>query len=85
MLTVKLDPKLRQQIKVLAADLGVSTSELVRQALRERVAGARTKRAPTVYERTRDLCGVAQTDDPQLSMRKMSELIRARHGKKRPC
>ena len=84
MLTVKLDPKLRQQIKVLAADLGVSTSELVRQALRERVAGARATRPPTVYERTRDLCGVAQTVDSQLSTGKMSELIRARHGKKRP-
>ena len=84
MLTVKLDPKLRQQIKVLAADLGVSTSELVRQALRERVAGARAKRAPTVYERTRDLCGAAQTYDPQLSTRRMSESIRARDGKKRP-
>ena len=83
MLTVKLDPKLRQQIKVLAADLGVSTSELVRQALRERIADAHSKRSPTVYERTRDLCGVAQTADSQLSSGKMSELIRARHGKKR--
>ena len=83
-LTVKLDPKLLQQIKVLAADLGVRTSELVRQALRERVAGARAKRAPTVYERKRDLCGVARTADPQRSTRKMSDLIRARDGKKRP-
>lgn len=84
MLTVKLDPKLRQQIKLLAADLGVTTSELVRQALRDQVAGARTKRPPTVYERTRDLCGVAHSGDPLLSAGKMSELIRARHGKKRP-
>ncbi len=84
MLTVKLDPKLHQKIKVLATNLGLSTSELVRQALMERIAGARAKREPTVYERTRDLCGVAKTDDPQLSTKKMSELIRARHGKKRP-
>lgn len=85
MLTVELDAKLHHQIKVLAADLGVSTSELVRQALRERIARAHAKRAPTVYERTQDLCGLAQSDDPHLSTTRMSELIRARHCKKRPC
>lgn len=85
MLTVKMDPKLRQQIKILAADLGISTSELVRQALKDRLAGARAKRPRTVYERTRDLCGVAQTADSRLSTRKMSELLRARDAKKRHC
>ena len=84
MLTVKLDPDLHQRIKVLATDLGLSTSELVRQALQERIAAARTTREPTVYERTRDLCGVATATDPQRSTKKMSELIRTPHGKNRP-
>lgn len=83
MLTVKIDPKLRAQVKALASDLGVSTSELVRDALRQRVARARRRRARSAYEATRDLCGVAETSDPELSARRMSTLVRARHGRTR--
>jgi hypothetical protein len=72
MLTVKLDPKLRAQIKALAAAIGVTTSELVRTALRERVAAGAAKRRGTAYEETRDLCGVAQTMDPNLSARSVT-------------
>ena len=36
-----------------------------------------------VYAATRDLCGVAETSDPGLSARRMSVLIRARHGRPR--
>lgn len=84
MLTVKIDPKLRAQVKALASDLGVSTSELVRDALKQRVARAGRPRARSTYEATRDLCGVAETSDPGLSARRMSGVIRARHGGSRP-
>jgi len=84
MLSVKIDPKLRAQVKALAADLGVSTSEVVRDALKQRVVQARRARARSTYEATRDLCGVAETSDPGLSARRMSTLIRARHGRTRP-
>jgi hypothetical protein len=84
MLSVKLDPKLRAQVKALAADLGVSTSELVRQALEQRVAEAKRRRRSSVYDATRDLCGIAEAADPGLSARRMSSLIRARHGRTRP-
>lgn len=83
MLSVKLDPKLRAQVKALAADLGVSTSELVRQALKQRIAEARRGRRGSVYDATRDLCGIAEAPDPGLSARRMSRLIRARHAGKR--
>ena len=84
MLTVKIDPKLRAQVKALAAELGVSTSELVRQALKERVKRSEHARSKSVYDATRDLCGVAETADPGLSERRMSLLIRERHGRTRP-
>ncbi len=83
MLTVKMDPKLHAQVKALAADLGVSTSELVREALKERVKRSKHARSKSVYEATRDLCGVAETADPGLSARRMSVLIRARHDRTR--
>jgi hypothetical protein len=83
MLTVKLDPKLKAQVRSLAAALGVSTSELVRQALKERVADAKTARRGTIHDATRDLCGIAETPDPGLSARRMSALIRERHARKR--
>lgn len=82
MLTVKIDPKLQAEVKALAADLGVSTSEIVREALKQRVAQARRPRARSAYEATRDLCGVAETSDPGLSARRMSALIRPRHGRR---
>jgi hypothetical protein len=84
MLSVKLDPKLRAQVKALAADLGVSTSELVRQGLKQRVAEARRGRRGSVYDAMRDLCGIAEAPDPGLSARRMSRLIRARRGRTRP-
>ncbi len=84
MLTVKIDPKLRAQVKALAADMGVSTSELVREALKERVKRSMGRRSKSVYGATRDLCGVADTADPGLSARRMSVLVRARHGRTRP-
>ena len=80
MLTVKIDPKLRAQVKALAADLGVSTSELVREALKQRITRSKRTRPRSAYETTRDLCGIAETSDPGLSARRMSVLIRARHG-----
>ncbi|MBI2961566.1 MAG: CopG family transcriptional regulator [Betaproteobacteria bacterium] len=83
MLTVKIDPKLRAQVKALASDLGVSTSELVREALKQRLAQSKRPRSRSVYAATRDLCGVAETTDPGLSARRMSELVRARHARAR--
>ena len=83
MLSVKLDPKLRAQVKALASELGVSTSELVREALEQHVERSKRPRAKSVYAATRDLCGVAETSDPGLSARRMSVLIRARHGRTR--
>ncbi len=83
MLTVKIDPRLRAQVKALAADLGVSTSELVREALKQRVAQSKRPRSKSVYAATRDLCGVAETSDPGLSAGRMSVLISARHGRTR--
>jgi hypothetical protein len=80
MLTVKIDPKLRAQVKSLAADLGVSTSELVREALKQRLARSKRPRPKSVYAATRDLCGIAETSDPGLSTRRMSVLMRMRHG-----
>ena len=84
MLTVKIDPKLRARLKALAAELGISTSELVRDALRQRVRHSKRPRSTSVYQATRDLCGVAETADPGLSARRMSALIRARNGRARP-
>ena len=83
MLTVKIDPRLRAQLKALAADLGVSTSELVREALKQRVAQSKRARPRSAYQATRDLCGIAETSDPGLSARRMSVLIRARPGRMR--
>jgi hypothetical protein len=83
MLTVKLDPKLKAQVRSLAAALGVSTSELVRQALQQRLAGAKAARRGSVHDATRDLCGIAEAPDPGLSARRMSTLIRERHARKR--
>lgn len=83
MLTVKIDPKLRAQVRALASELGLTTSELVREALRQRVAQRTRTRSTSVYEATRDLCGVAETSDPGLSSRRMSALMRARHGRTR--
>jgi predicted transcriptional regulator len=82
MLTVKLDPKLKARVRSLAAALGVSTSELVRQALQQRLAGAKAARRGTVHDATRDLCGIAEASDPGLSARRMSTLIRERHARK---
>ena len=84
MLTVKIDSRLRAQVRALAADLGVSTSELVREALKQRVARSKLARPRSAYQATRDLCGIAETSDPGLSARRMSTLIRARHGRTRP-
>lgn len=84
MLSVKIDPKLRAQVKALAADLGISTSELVRDALRQRLVRSRRPRLRSTYEATRDLCGVAETKDSGLSARRMSTLIRAGHGRAHP-
>lgn len=83
MLTVKLDEKLRAQVKALAADLGVSTSELVRDALMQRVAEAKRTRRKSVHDATRDLCGIAQAPDAGLSARRMSALLPARDARKR--
>lgn len=83
MLSVKIDPKLRARVKALAADLGVSTSELVRETLKQRLAQSKRRRPRSVYDATRDLCGVAETSDPGLSSRRMSALIRERHGRTR--
>ena len=83
MLTVKIDPKLRAQVKALASELGLSTSELVREALKQRVAQRTRSRSKSVFAATRDLCGVAETSDPELSSRRMSVLMRARHGRPR--
>jgi len=83
MLTVKLDPKLKAQVRSLAAALGVSTSELVRQALKQRLAGPKAARRGTVHDATRDLCGIAEASDPGLSCRRMSTLIRERDARKR--
>lgn len=83
MLTVKLDPKLKAQVRALAATLGVSTSELVRQALARRLADAKAERRGTADEVVRDLCGIAQAPDSGLSARRMSTLIRERHAGKR--
>lgn len=78
MLTVKLDSKLTARVKALAAELGVSTSELVREALRQRVERAAKRRPGSVYDATRDLCGIAKTADPGLSARRMSALLARR-------
>jgi hypothetical protein len=83
MLTVKLDPKLKAQVRSLAAALGLSTSELVRQALKQRLAGPKPARRGTVHDATRDLCGIAEASDPGLSSRRMSTLIRERDARKR--
>lgn len=83
MLTVKLDPRLRAEVKALAAELGVSTSEVVRDALRRRLDDTKRARDATVYEVTRDLCGIAKTPDPTLSAKRMSVLLRERHARKR--
>jgi hypothetical protein len=82
-LTIKIDPKLRAQVKALASELGLSTSELVRDALKQRVAQRTRSRAKSAFAATRDLCGVAETSDPGLSSRRMSVLMRARHGSPR--
>jgi predicted kinase len=84
MLTVKLDSKLRARVKALAAELGVSTSELVRDALRQRVERATKRRRGSIYDATRDLCGIAAAPDPGLSTRRMSTLVRERRARKRP-
>jgi predicted transcriptional regulator len=83
MLTVKLDRRLKAQVQSLAAALGVSTSELVRQALEQRLAGEKSMRRGTAHDLTRDLCGIAEAPDPGLSARRMSALIRERHARKR--
>jgi predicted transcriptional regulator len=83
MLTVKLDPKLKAQVRRLAAALGVNTSELVRQALKQHLAGPKAARRGTAHDATRDLCGIAEAPDPGLSGRRMSTLIRERHARKR--
>lgn len=83
MLTVKLDPKLKAQVRSLATALGVSTSELVRQTLKQRLAGSKGARRSTVHDTTRDLCGIAEAPDSGLSARRMSTLIRERHARKR--
>ncbi len=72
MLTVKLDPKLKAQVRSLAATLGVTTSELVRQALKQRLAGAKAARRRTAHDATRDLCGIAEAPDPGLSARRVA-------------
>ena len=76
-LTVKIDPRLRAQVRALASELGVTASELVREALRQRVAQRTRSRSKSVFAATRDLCGVAETSDPELSSRRMSVLMRA--------
>lgn len=83
MLSVKLNPRLRAEIKALAAELGISTSELVRDALQRRVKERKTSRRGTVYAATRDLCGVAEAPEPGLSAQRMSVLLRERHDRKR--
>ena len=83
MLTVKLDPKLKAEVRALAAALGVSTSELVRQALKQRLAGAKVVRRGAVHHAIRDLCGIAEAFDPGLSARRIGTLIRERHARKR--
>ena len=83
MLSVKIDPRLRAEIKALAAELGISTSELVRETLKRRVEERKAGRRETVHAATRDLCGVAEAPEPGLSARRMSVLLRERHGRKR--
>ena len=83
MLSVKLDPRLRAEIKALAMELGMSTSELVRDALQRRLNERKSNRAGTVYAATRDLCGVAEAPEPGLSARRMSVLLREQHARKR--
>ncbi|MCC7484376.1 MAG: ribbon-helix-helix protein, CopG family [Burkholderiales bacterium] len=84
MLTVKLDPALRARVKALAAELGISTSELVRDALLRRLSESRGTRRGTVYAATRDLCGVAEAPEPGLSARRMSVLLRERRARGGP-
>jgi hypothetical protein len=81
MLTVKLDPKLHAQVKALAAELGMSTSELVRDALLHRLNEPGRGRRGTIYAATRDLCGVAEAPEPGLSARRMSVLMRERRAR----
>lgn len=83
MLSVKLDPQLRAEIQALAAELGISTSELVRDALQRRLKERKTGRAGTVYAATRDLCGVSEASEPGLSAQRMSVILRERHARKR--
>jgi putative addiction module component (TIGR02574 family) len=50
---------------------------------RERPGPARRPRGRSAHAATRDLCGIAETADPGLSARRMSDLLRARHGRPR--
>ncbi len=75
MLSIKMDRDLEIALETLAAKEGITKSEFVRQALQWRVARARQRKA-TIYDLTKDLCGKAVSRDPQLSTRRMRDLLK---------
>lgn len=79
MLTVKMEASLEAEVKTAAALEGLSKSEFVRRALRERSQKIKSGSKASIYELTKDLCGRATSADPELSTKKVSDLIRKSH------
>jgi Arc/MetJ-type ribon-helix-helix transcriptional regulator len=81
-LTVRLDEKTRQRIKRIARRKRVSTSEVVRQAIK--AWAERQEPAGSLYEAMADLIGVVNGGDPTRSSdigRKFAKHLRNRRRK----
>jgi len=88
--TVRLDRRTEDRLRVAARRRGVTRSEVIREALR---AGAKKEKkeasegnGPSMYERWRDVVGIEQGGPPDLSERtgeKVARMLRERHRRSR--
>jgi hypothetical protein len=56
-ITCKLPESLDAQLEAAAREEGVSKSQVLRNALEERVGRSRAKRSPRAFDLVKDLCG----------------------------
>lgn len=64
-LTIKLPETLKQQLELEARQTGRSVSAVIREAVGARLR--QTSSGSSLYDRTRDLCGIGSSGRPDLA------------------
>jgi hypothetical protein len=66
-ITLKVPAQLKHELQAAARRQGVSCSHLLRQAAEQWVNGSRRRGKASLYERSKDLCGVVKRGPSDLA------------------